>query len=253
MGDTVDILVPSWKSLPWLRLQWNSIRRFPLKVPINYIVWDNEPSPASERWIRDQGFLSRSSTPPKSHPASLEELVKISSSPILAFMDADCIPIKEGWLDEAVSLVKVPYVGAVGLFSEHGNKKYRPFVHPSFCVFRREVYEDLRLSVHPLGLPDGTYFDVCSLMSSVLEHRGFQLKKLGDAFTGTENLSQRVFHFWGSSKGTVGMKESQEPDRKRVMKRQLDCLSDLGFLGEFVGIVRECLPDNPLLAGYLGE
>lgn len=251
MENRVDILVPSWRSLPWLVLQWNAICRFLPKVPINYVVWDNDPSPLSTEWIKSQGFLSRSSNPPKSHPASLEELVKISNAPIIAFMDADCIPIKEGWLDEAVYWANVQHIGAAGLLNDHVHAKHREFVHPSFCVFKREVYENLRLSVMPLMWPDRDYFDVCSLMSMVLEFRGYTLKGLGRAFADTKNLTQKLFHFCGSTKGTVGEEKHEDEGRVGIVKRHLDCLADLGLLEEFLGIVRACLPDNSLLNRYL--
>ena len=251
MSSGVDILVPSWGSLPWLKLQWNCIRRFPPKVPVNYIVWDNSPTPMSEAWIKREGFASFFCNPPWSHPRSLEGLLTMSKSTIVVVMDADCIPVKAGWLDEALDALSDPKVGAAGLVNGKFEGRYRPFVHPAFFVFKRELHDLLKLTFHPLLTPEKEYFDVGSLLSMGIEDAGYLIRNLGQASASPKNLVQKTFHFCGSTKIMLGDQPAEVDLRKWAVKNHLDALSEFGLRDEFLDIIKECLPDNPLLNRYL--
>ncbi len=177
---SVDILVANWNTLPWLRLLVSQIRRFPPKIKAKLFVWDNGSTDGSVEWLKANGIPHYLNDRIFGHGDSLRKMIAMTSAPYIAFMDADSFPIKEGWLDEAIAELDDPKVGAAGLRGGGARAGHPHFVHPAFCVFRREVCERLALDpgiVH-VDVPHDD-FDVGEVMCRKMEEARYELRFLG--------------------------------------------------------------------------
>ncbi len=259
MSPVVDILVANWNTLPWLRLLTSQIRRLQPSHPHRVFLWDNASSDGSSEWLAQSGYDHVLSPVHHSHAASLTELLKRSQSPYVAFMDVDAIPVHGEWLDEALALAESKETGAVGLRGGCVDERHRHFVHPSFCVLRRELFGalDLRLDIVTTGVVEND-LDVGEAMSAKLQNAGYILRFKGNACANIDELSRgvissKVFHLWSSTPVLSVHRNDPEWDQMltSVIRGHRYLLGRFGLWAEFEKYAREALDRNPLCARYL--
>lgn len=252
MNPVVDVLTVNRCNLPWLKLLVKQIGRFNPAAPSELFVWDNASSDGSREWLSDNKIKCHLNPEPGSHAQGLIGLMERSSAPYAAFIDVDAFPIKAGWLDDAVEILKDEKVGAAGLFSRLPGQYHKDFVHPSYCVFRREIYQQLKLDPRIVHDYDGTAFDVGEMMCARIEEAGYRLHPLGKAMSAPgeiERLGNKVVHAWVSWHMMVNADFPAEAVGS-VVSGHRALLSALGLWEEFLGYVRESVSMNPLCGRY---
>jgi SAM-dependent methyltransferase len=256
VGGSVDILVANWNTLPWLRLLRSQIRARPPRIPYQLFVWDNASTDGSAEWLKSEGVNHEASSVTYPHAESLHRSMERTTAPYVAFMDVDAIPIEWWWLDQAVGLLQDPKVGVVGLGTPVSWTRQR-FVHPSFCVLRRSLYQDLELRPHVFHDPDGkNALEVNELLCRKVEKAGYRLEFVGEAqidLAQRKNIPNRVIHAI-SSTPVLSEKRSDMPFIKmvnQVVSWHKILLKDLGIWGEFEGYCRDAVPQNPLASRYV--
>lgn len=245
----VDILVASWNTLPWLKLLVSQFRRLRPKIDAEILVMNSPSTDGAEEWLKGSGIRYIQGSRNPGHAQALTDLLAISTSPFVAFMDVDAAPVKNGWLEEAIDVLSDEKVGLVGFAHTTG---VRLFVHPAFCVFRREVFDRLNLSTDVIQYAtDSIYYDVGAKMSEVVELSGLSLRFLGGAFPDEKiqgGWEYKVFHFCGS---TAVMHDLEKEERWTwIVRRHEYALRHFGLLDEFLGYARESEEGNPLLSRY---
>lgn len=251
MSERVDILVANYNTLPWLKLLVSQAERLRPKIPADFIVWDNASQDGSSAWLASKTIRHHVNPVSEAHYIGLIGALRLSSAPYVAFMDVDAFPIKEGWLDEAVNAIRDQHVGAAGLWLHIAWAGRREFVHPSFCVFRRDLYDALALDP---SIADGITFtwDVGERMCAQIENAGYHLKFLGRATCkpeDVETLGNKVLHAGGAA-GVLGNASWPADWVKANTIAHRILLLKLGLWGEFVGYLRESAEQNPLCARY---
>jgi len=239
--------------LPWLKLLAHQIDRFKPSIPSNLFVWDNASTDGSGIWLGYSGIRHYLHASAGSHCDGLIGLFGKSDAPYVAWLDVDAMPIKVGWLDDAIAVLQNDRVGATGLRSRLPGEYHKEFVHPSFCVFRRDLYESLKLDPKIVHDPLRTAFDVGETMCSKIEEAGYRLEFLGDAISPPSELARlnnKVVHAWTSWHMLV---DANFPAHGVVQIRECHraLLSSLGLLEEFLRYVNESISWNPLCARYL--
>lgn len=255
--DGVDLLVANWNTLPWLRLLVSQVGRWKPKIPVRIFVWDNASTDGSREWLAQSGLRHHLSAVQRSHGDSLASLVKMTDSPYVAFMDVDAVPFQEGWLDEAVALLQDAKIGIAGISAGGIRENHPPFVHPAFCVFRRELYERLDLTpdiVHQESPKDD--FDVGEMMCRMMEKAGHSICFLGETqidLAQRPSWKNKVVHFL-SSTPVLCEKRGDLPFINmvnEVVKWHRQLLSALGIWEEFEDYARDSVPRNPRCARYV--
>lgn len=245
----VEILIPHKHSLPWLKLCYEQVRKFRPKVPYLFRVWDNASTDGSREWLlknKENGDLDcvLSSTP-RVPEMALDALIRSSYFPVLCFMDADAIPIAEGWLDEALDLLlSDEKIGAVGFTSTSS----RPITHPAFCVVRRDLYMNLKTSVATRPFVNGKMLEVAEVMSYDFEHAGYAIKSLGDCCKMT---GQKVVHFHAAAFVLDRAQNSDPSERATWARKHRDNLISVGLWDRFLEFVKETVPLNSNASVYL--
>lgn len=255
MADAIDILVVNFNTLPWLKLLVNQISRLKPSIPINLIVWDNASTDGSNAWLAAQGIRHHLHPIADAHFVGLRNAIKMSSAPYVAFMDVDAFPITQGWLDEPVNAVRQEMIGAAGLWMHIPWCGRREFVHPSFCVFRRELYEKLSLDPSIEAFEEKFTYDVGEKMCKQIEAAGYRLMFFGRTQCGDgERLEKynKVIHA-GASAGVLGNATWPSEWVQSSVVAHRNMLLRLGLWEEFVGYLRESAPLNPLCARYFGR
>lgn len=249
MSPSVDILVSNKNTLPWLKLQTLQIKRLAPQIPYKIWVWDNASTDGAADWLQGSGVEYRLSQTRRTHGHSIMSLISESSAPYIAVMDVDAIPVRPGWLDEVVETVKDLTVGAAGLRTRIQERRF--FVHPSFCVFRRELQQRLGLTFDTPGI-----LDVGESFCNTLEDEGYRLYFNGDSLidvNAINRLSNKVVHFWSSS--PVLSEGRLDPPWlfmvEQVVTGHRDALKAFGLWDAFEAFARESLPLNPLCERYL--
>lgn len=257
MIPVVDILVANWNTLPWLKLQVHEIRKFAPHIPHRLFVWDNGSSDGSAEWIPTSGLEYHLSPTRRTHAESLAGLLSKSTAPYIAFMDVDAIPVKERWLEEAVDIVKDERIGAVGLRGGRNDGRHRIFVHPSFCVVRRELYDRLGvgLDIVETGKVENN-LDTGEALCQKFENEGYKLEFIGDSgmdITAIERLPNKVVHFWSSTPVLAEGRTDLDwlSMVKQVVKGHRHALDFLALWKTFEGYVLESVNQNPLCQRYL--
>lgn len=249
MSESVDILVANQNTLPWLKLLITQFHRLKPAINTNFFVCDNASKDGSSEYLRSSGITTLNHPSNRSHFDSLIDLFKISSATYVAYLDVDAFPIKTGWLDEAIHCIKDDKVGAAGLRMHLPySPSRRPFVHPSFCVFRRALYNELKLDPSPNTL------DVGESMCATLEDKGYVLKFLGKSNVLEEDSIDRygnkVFHA-NSSCMMLQAEDYLEGCIQSLRILHRTWLLRLGVWGDFVSYLIESQELNPLCKRYL--
>jgi len=251
MTEVADILVVNRNTYPWIRIQAQQIDRLRPRTPIRYQIWDNDSTDGSREWLASNGIDHQPSKKHICHSKALEEMVKLSSNPIIVFMDSDAFPIKSGWLDDVVRILKDPKVGAAGFqFGVTPNKVKEPAVlHPSFLVIRREVYCKVGLSICE-ERKNGVFLDVAIPMGRRLLAAGLRLVFVGHPNLHLMTPGQKVMHVYGAS-GILNRTYPDENSVRQHARKHLKALGGVGLLDPFLQYVRESFPRNPLCRRYL--
>lgn len=257
---SVDLIVANWNTLPWLRLLRSQIRKFPPRIPHRLFVWDSASTDGSLEWLRREGIDHYASPKKESHAEGIHRSVYMTKAPYVAFIDVDAIPIQWWWLDEAIGLLQEPGVGIVGLGAGDAERAHhRKFVHPSFSVFRREVYMrlDLRPHIHHDYDLKKTAFDVGELMCQGAEDAGYSLRFVGETHIdlAQDNWKNRVVHCL-SSTPAMAEKRADLPFVEMVhgvVKWHRRILGKFGVWEEFENYAREAIPKNPLCSRYVDK
>lgn len=257
---SVDLIVANWKTYPWLRLLVSQFRKFNPRIPTKLFVWDNASMDGSAEWLKAEGIAHHESPTVRSHADSLHESIERTKSPYIAFMDVDAVPISWWWLDEAIGILQEDKVGMVGLEAGIPLEHHRKFVHPSFCVFRRDLYE--RLALRPYIVHDytdkKTAFDVGEVMCAKAEDAGYSLRFVGNVHLDLKNRSSwsnRVVHC-GASTPVLSEKRTDLPFIEMVgsiVRWHHLLLENLGIWEEFEAYAREAVPKNPFCARYVDK
>jgi GT2 family glycosyltransferase len=258
MTPDADILVANRNTYPWLRLQAEQITRLKPRASFRYQIWDNNSTDGSKEWLASSGIEHHPKKYHVCHSNALEALVDLSSAPVIVFMDSDAVPIKEGWLDDALETLKEPKVGAVGLqFGPNTGKGpwSIPTIHPSFLVIRRDIFKNVGLSIREERV-DGEYIDVAIPMGRRLNAAGLKLVFVGSPSLASMTPGQKVMHGYGASRvlDTTYLKgdnKGSEGHTQRKAKEHLVSLERFGLKDLFLQYVRETLPRNPLCNRYL--
>jgi SAM-dependent methyltransferase len=258
VDGSVDILVANWNTLPWLRLLVSQIRRFHPRIPFNIFIWDNASTDGSGDWLKKENITHYASSVTKSHSESLHTAVSMTKSPYIAFIDVDSVPIQWWWLDQAIGLLQEDKVGVVGLGSRLAGEHHRRFVHPSFCVFRRELYERLNLNPHIVHdfHDKKTAFDVGETMCAHVEDAGYLLRFVGEThldIARRDSWENRVVHC-GSSTPVMAEKRTDLPFLdmvNQVVGWHRSLLTKLGIWEEFQAYAGETVSKNSQCARYL--
>lgn len=255
MTPTVDILTVNRCNLPWLKLLVRQIERFKPEVPSELFVWDNASTDGSLEWLSGNKVKCYLNPEPGGHAHGLIGLMEKSSAPYVAFIDVDAMPIKAGWLDDAVEILKDEKVGAAGLSLRLPGQYHKDFVHPSYCVFRRELYQQLKLDPRIVHDYERAAFDVGEVMCAKIEEAGYRLHYLGNAMSipdEIERLGNKVVHAWVSWHMMVNANFPVEAVGS-VISGHRALLSAFGVWEEFLGYVRESVSMNPLCGRYLSK
>lgn len=257
----VDLIVANWKTYPWLRLLVSQFRRFHPRIPTKLFVWDNASRDGSVEWLKREGIAHHESPVQRNHGDSLHESIQRTTSPYIAFLDVDAIPVQWWWLDQAVGLLQEDKVGIVGLGAGDALRPHhRKFVHPSFSVFRRELYERLILRPHIVHdyTDKKTAFDVGETMSARVEDEGYGLRFVGDThidLAQKDTWKNRVIHC-GSSTPVLGEMRTDAPFVEMVnavVRWHRALLSKLGIWEEFEAYAGEGISKNPLCVRYVDK
>jgi hypothetical protein len=251
----VDILVVNRNTLPWLKLQHRNIQKFRPKIGFRYHVWENDSFDGSQDFIRSTEIVPHFKKYALTHGKALDQLIPLTTAPIICLMDVDAFPFAEDWLDEAVRRIQDRKIGAAGHLNGSGHTVCKKYVHPSFMVFFRETYEKFGGPCEGGKAPNGKFVDTSEHFSINLEKAGLDLSFVGWAnwqpFIPNHFPGQKVAHLYGSGfilswprpvEATYVIWTAIENHRKK-----------LGFLGlwdEFMGYIKECAPKNPCCKWY---
>lgn len=252
MSESVDLLVVNLNTLPWLKLLVRQIQKFKPKIAINPMVWDNASSDGSRKWLLSSGIRHFLNPAPGSHSDGLIGLFKMSRAPYVVYLDVDAFPVKEGWLDEAVDAVKGERVGIAGLGAQLPGEPHRPFIHPAFAVFRRELYVAKNLSpqiVHHYS-PD-IAFDVGEVMCRKLEDEGYALKSLGSEYSYSGQIEHNAVVHARLSWHILANPEFPDDAVRAWVKAHRALLVKFGLLEEFLRYATESVHLNRLCWRYI--
>lgn len=253
MNPTVDILVANQNTLPWLKLLVSQYTKFKPDVDAKFFVWDNGSTDGSKDWLKSSGIAHHLCDERRPHYDGLLGGFSLTSAPYVAYMDVDAIPVAQKWLDEPWASIQHPIVGAAGLSRRFPWGNRREFVHPSFCIFRRDLYERYSLSpvvVHVTGFS----YDVGELMCAKIQDNGYSLAFFGPShFPPGDELKEcanKILHT-GSA---CGMLSDPFLDKEAVRIIGADhrrWLRRFGLWEEFLAYVRQSLAANNLCERYL--
>jgi hypothetical protein len=269
----VDILVVNRNTLPFLRLLVAQVDRLKPATPCAIWVCDNCSNDGTREWLARAmshqwitGFCC-GSRPDSSHTEGLNILLAATSSPLVCLMDVDSVPVRAGWLEDAIERLEEG-VGAVGLSQAAKTPQYqgdaarrdgfRTYVHPSFCVLRRETLSKYDVSPGAVMGNASGFYDVCEYMCKVLEEKGLRLEFTGKAYAAPDDLAcknQKVLHLYGSTQVLADPWMPVTSDQRTFMMRQAaqrhrQLLEREGLWVEFMRYVRDSEPRNPLCARY---
>jgi hypothetical protein len=271
----IDILVVNRNTLPFLRLLVAQAHRLKPKTPFSIYVWDNVSNDGTREWLTpalNDGLIAGYKggyRPEGSHTEGLNNLLAVTKSPFVCFMDVDSVPVRGGWLDDAIDLFRYTEIGAVGLSQKAQTPQYqgdntrrdgfRSYVHPSFCVVKRETLEKHNLSPGAIVGNASGFYDVCEWMCKRIEEVGLRLFYTGKAFAVPEDIgcrNQKVLHLYGSTQTLANpwmpvTTEQRMSMCQQAIARHKALLDREGLWNEFLGYVRESLKYNPLCARYL--
>lgn len=256
VDGSVDLIVANWNTLPWLRLLRSQFRRFHPRIQTSIFVWDNASTDGSVEWLRKEGIAHFASPANVSHAEGLHLSIGMTKAPYIAFIDVDAVPIEWWWLDQAVGILQDEKVGVVGLGAGKAEGHHIRFVHPSFCVFRREVYERLALRPHIVhDYEKKTAFDVGETMCARLLEEGYRLEFIGDTqldLAHRQDWKNRVVHCL-SATPVLSEKRIDMPfvDMiNSVVSWHRLLLGKLGIWEEFQRYASDTIPKNPLCSRY---
>jgi hypothetical protein len=246
----------TWNTLPWLKLLFRQLERLKPTANLKPIIWDSGSTDGTAEWLNVKGYphylAGRTS-----HADGLVGLLEKSKSKYVAFLDVDAVPIKPGWMDEAIDLLANESIGAVGNMARLPGEFHFSFVHPSFCVFRRDLYGTLGQSphiVHDFKL--GTAFDVGELMCRKMENEGYRLIYLGSNNLDpaqVNNWQNKVVHF-GTATPVLAEERTDGPFLElvdAVVHWHKRLLTVFGLWDEFLDYCRESANRNPRCGRYL--
>lgn len=250
-GDTqVDVLVANWNTLPWMRLltsQWKRVKASSSFIPH---IWDDGSTDGSVDWLKNSGLSFYLSPDKVGHSSALHGLIDRTHAPYIALLDVDAVPVADGWMDGSISGVHGEGFGAAGL--DGGHVAGRPFIHPSFCVFSRKLFKELKLSLDVV-LSAGTLFDVGQFLCMQIQDAGYRLKMTGKARGNPwdEGFANKVYHFWGSTNILAYKNRSDVKDRESATWQKIR-LAHYGLWNEFRAYAVETSAVNPNCKLYLG-
>jgi hypothetical protein len=249
----VDILVANWNTLPWLRLLVSQAKRFLPTVSHTIHVWDGGSTDGSSDWLSRQNISLHASKEHISHAQSLTNLIAVTNAPYIALMDVDTMPVGHGWLDEAIAALGTGKTGAAGLPGGQADGRNRLFVHPSFCVIKRDLYEKLNTSLEIFyDFSNKIAFDVGVCLSKKIEDEGYALKFLGSNEADRAKMMNKVFHF---RMATIGLGDGGDPSSctfiNQVVKGHEQLLRHFGLWDEFKTYLQESSALNPHCRRYL--
>lgn len=253
MTPTVDILIANQNTLPWLKLLVSQYEKFKPAVDARLFVWDNGSSDGSKEWLASSGIPHHLCDERRAHYDGLLGAFGRTSAPYVAYMDVDAIPVASGWLDEPWASIQHPLVGAAGLSRKFPWGGRREFVHPSFCIFRRDLYERHSLSPIVVHATDFSY-DVGELMCSKIQDQGYSLAFFGPShFPSGDDLQEctnKIFH----TGAACGMLSDPHLDKEAVRIIGNDhrrWFRRLGLWEGFLAYLRESVAANSLCERYL--
>jgi hypothetical protein len=254
MKPTVDILIANQNTLPWLKLLVSQCKRFkPELVDTSFFVWDNASDDGSKEWLTSSGIRHHLCDTRRAHYDGLLGGYDLTSAPYVTYMDVDAIPVAAGWLDAPWISLQHPIVGAAGLSRQLPWGERREFVHPSFCIFRRDLYDRLSLSPVIVHTKDFSY-DVGELMCSKIQDNGHSLAFFGPShFPHGDNLkacTNKVFHT-GSACGMLCDQFLNREAVKQIAADHQRWLRRFGLWEEFTTYLRESKAANSLCERYL--
>lgn len=112
----VDIIIPTWNNLPYLKLCVESIR-LSTDWPHNIIVVASGNKDGTFEWLKEQPDVIRVLQDERLHFSAANNLgLKVSKENYVCLLNDDTIPGK-GWLTALMHEAQKPSVGAVGPFS----------------------------------------------------------------------------------------------------------------------------------------
>lgn len=250
-GDRVDILVANQNTLPWLKLLYSQYHKFKPSIQSQFFVCDNGSTDGSREWLASSGIQHYQNPDRQCHADGLIHAIKRTTAPYIAYVDVDAFPIHPHWLDEAIHTISNERVGATGLSRKFifGDGR-REFVHPSFCVFSRELYDRLSLDPAIVHMKDFSY-DVGESMCRKLEDNGYSLSFTGPAFLeqNAQTNGQKVLHVGGSC-WILSAPSLPEDFITSNVKVHRSWLLRLGLWEDFIRYLKESVSYNPLCARY---
>lgn len=254
MENRVDILVANQNMLPWLKLLHSQYNRFKPSIPSQLFVCDNGSTDGSKEWLSSIGIPHYPNPDRQCHSAGLVNAVKMTTAPYIAYMDADAFPIQSEWLDEAIRIILDEKVGAAGLSRKFifGDGR-REFIHPSFCVFRRALYNELSLDPTIVHAQKFSY-DVGEFMCKKLEDNGYGLSFLGPAFQNEQAHAHenKVLHVGGSC-WILSVPSLPEDFIRSNVTSHRSLLQRIGLWNAFSSYLKESMASNFLCARYYYE
>lgn len=253
MNESIDILVANQNTLPWLKLLISQCHKFKPSIPLQFFICDNGSTDGSREWLASAGIPHYLNPDRQAHFDGLLHAIKRTTAPYVAYLDVDAFPIKHGWLDQATDLIRAADVGAAGLSRKIPWGGRREFIHPSFCVFRRELYDRLHLDPSIVHTKDFSY-DVGEFMCAKLEDNGYRIVPTGRAFLEPSDTpdthGNKLFHAGSSCEPLSNPSFPPDAIRSRVIHHR-SWLLTLGLWEDFIRYLKESLPYNPLCSRYL--
>lgn len=149
--EIVTIIIVYQDSLPWLHVVMNCLKHYKDDVPKRYLFVENVPqrdnaSEYVDQFLQEIGFPydSRRVTPPlechtydgRGHATGLEYGYQLVNSEYTMFLDADCFPICDNWLEYLLSL----NTDMIGPRPDSGiNNPNLKLCHPCFFLFKTKL------------------------------------------------------------------------------------------------------------------
>jgi hypothetical protein len=183
----VTVIVVYQHSMPWIDVCAHSLCHFKNKTPVRVLMVENRPnkSEASMRAGRKlverhpnakllTANTSKVGNPGTRHAVGLLAGYNQVKSPYTMFLDADCIPIRDGWLDDVVD----KQADMVGPPAFHNMQDFSiPHAHPSFLLFKTKLADkpywnkDFNICRVNPDTKKKTFFDTCIIFTHMVGRR----------------------------------------------------------------------------------
>jgi predicted O-methyltransferase YrrM len=143
--EVATVVIVYQDSLPWLHVVLNCLKHFKDKIPKRYIFVENVPQRDNsteyvKEFLESVNYQYNSkiitkechSYDGRGHSDGLEFAFKEITSEYTMFMDADCPPICDGWMEYLISLNQ----DIIGPIPESGINNTLRLCHPCFFIFK---------------------------------------------------------------------------------------------------------------------